>query len=273
MCSRLLGHRLRRHRKAAKLKIREVAAELRRTEGNISQWEGGHRLIPLEALSHLMLRTYSTGNVAADRRNLDAVEHLRDQALHWRHYWTDLGSELEPNLTEYLELEGTAQTIRTGGVDNIPGLLQVEQYARDQQVLLGIRNDADIDALVQTRMLRKQRLTDTIKPLRLCAIITEGTLDRCSSSQAVHLIEQSQLENVDIRVLPRSAGPHWLTSMYVIMTFPDDDLPNLLYLESFQDGIVVDESEQVERAIQQHGRLLSVVPSEEDSRKILSEFI
>lgn len=273
MCGRLLGHRLRRARKEAGLRLVDVAAELGRTEGNISQWEGGHRLIPLEALTHLMLRTYSRGNVAADRRALDAAEQLRDQVLHWRNYWTDLGTDLPADLTAYIELEGMAGSVRTAGVDNIPGLLQVESYIREQQLMLGMRDAAEVDLHIQTRMRRKQRLYAKGDQLHLCAIITAGTLDRCPRNQIEHLIEQSELSNVDLRILPGDSGPHWLTSMYVIMDFPDNNLPDILYLESFQGGIFMEEQELVSRARQHHDRLLSVVPSKEDSRKLLKSAI
>lgn len=96
----------------------------------------------------------------------------------------------------------------------LPGLLQTRDYA---EAVISAWDDtaqtSEIDRYVEVRMTRQRRLEED-PPVRLSMIIDEGALRRVVGgaevmrAQLAHLRTMAGWPNVEIMVLPASAGAH-----------------------------------------------------------------
>lgn len=110
----------------------------------------------------------------------------------------------------WLDIEATAESLRSWEALVIPGLLQTEDYAR--AILsgeIGV-NAEQIEEQVLARMER-QSILRRPKPPLLWVVLDEGVLKRPVGSPAVmaaqldHLLQAGQASRVTIQVLPHSA--------------------------------------------------------------------
>lgn len=118
-----LGAQLRAWREAAKLNTRQMAEMVGVSNANISHWETGNRLVPLERLAAYLDALAITGD---DR---ERVLGLRRRAGGPG----DLGAGIPsvgPRLTQLIEYETTAKRIIHWAPLALPGLLQTSDYAR-----------------------------------------------------------------------------------------------------------------------------------------------
>ena len=144
----------------------------------------------------------------------------------------------------FVGLEAEAQSIRTFEALAIPGLLQVEEYARAVIRSGGIVDD-EVDRRVQARMIRKQVLSGPDAPL-YWAVIDEAALRKSPTGQLEYLL-QVQGERLGIQVLPDSAGPHAaLTAPFVILDFPESD-PGVVYVDTGSDELYLEKPPHLAR--------------------------
>ncbi|WP_236750475.1 helix-turn-helix domain-containing protein [Actinoalloteichus hymeniacidonis] len=108
----------------------------------------------------------------------------------------------------------------------IPGLLQTEQYAR---AMISTSERYDQDDLVRIRMERQQVLTCSTAPFYL-VILDESALQRpiagheAMAKQMAHLATMAELSNVDVRVIPNSAGVYpGMSAQFTVLEFEDSD--------------------------------------------------
>lgn len=79
----------------------------------------------------------------------------------------------------YVPLKAEASTVREVTLTYIPGLLQIEHYARELFRASDPRRSAEtLDRIVAVRKVRQRRLTSNEDPLELTAIIDESVLHR-----------------------------------------------------------------------------------------------
>jgi transcriptional regulator with XRE-family HTH domain len=134
----------------------------------------------------------------------------------------------------FLENEADAESIWIWEPQVIPGLFQTEDYARvllQAWVTRFALPSAEVDRRIQTRRLRQEVLTRGSPP-QVSAVIDESVLRRkvgeacVMRAQLEHLVEISELSNVDIRVLPFD-GEHLLaTGQFNYLKFPQmHDVP------------------------------------------------
>ncbi|GAB3474536.1 helix-turn-helix domain-containing protein [Nocardiopsis coralliicola] len=124
----------------------------------------------------------------------------------------------------------------------VPGLFQVADYAR---ALISAAprppSAAELEERVSVRMRRQQRLQGDA-PLRCRAVVNEAALHRAVGDtntmrrQLQHLLDVSEYEGVELRVLPFSVGAHAASEgSFVYLRFPDiiDGLPSgdVVYIE------------------------------------------
>jgi len=150
-----------------------------------------------------------------------AVARQAKQRGWWQRY-TDI---LPDWFATYVGMESEASVIRTYECQMIPGLLQTQAYARAafQGAPIPMRDD-EVERQVALRMERQAVLTSEEPPL-LRVVIDEGAVRRMVGGSAVmkdqisRLIEESNRSNVQILLLPHSAGVGFDGS-FVILEFP-----------------------------------------------------
>ena len=262
--SQLLGRRLRALRRGSGLTAKAVAVMMECSPAKISRQESGEHVIAPHELSHLVMEIYG-----ADHDVLDELERYRVRSKEGRGWWMEREGDVPMHLRTYLEMEEIAVRLDLSGIDVIPGLFQTEEYARHQGRLLGLDSD-QIERNIWQRKMRQERLSD----MTIGAVITEGALRRCVASglrgQIVALDNIAALPNVDLRILPDSAGIHATTGIYAILTLPDSVLRPVMYLEYRGGSIIVEEEAAVQLTQYEHHKLTA---ASSDGAKFLELFI
>jgi hypothetical protein len=146
----------------------------------------------------------------------------------------------------YVDLENEAREISTFQASVMPGLLQVEDYARAVIVGDAVTDDREVERRVEARMMRQQLLTRSDRP-RLHAVVDESAFRKlpadCREKQINHLLDV-QDEAVQVQVLLDSTGPHAaMSGSFVILGFPDD--PSVVYLEQATSELFPESAEEV----------------------------
>lgn len=205
---RLLGTQLRKLREKAGIKPDEVAHHLECHKAKVSRMEAGKvGITPRDARD--MLDLY--GITGAERDRLLEIAHQSRQRSMWHNYWNAVP---EP-FYNYLGLESSASSIKVFENSYINGLLQIEPYTR--ALIEGINpetTESDQEQIIALRQKRAQILTRNDDAPDLLAVIDQAAISRVigapaiMASQLQHLIRMSDLPNVSIRIVPRSAGAY-----------------------------------------------------------------
>jgi transcriptional regulator with XRE-family HTH domain len=139
----------------------------------------------------------------------------------------------------YITFEGEAQSLLNYESLFVPGLLQIEPYARSAlQRGLPTAGKEEIQRLVDARMSRQAVLTRK-PPLRLWAIIDESLLHRpvggpdVMSAQLEHMAEAAELPHVTLQVIPYDVGAHpGMAGAFAILQFGEESANDVVYIES-----------------------------------------
>ncbi|QUH00694.1 helix-turn-helix domain-containing protein [Saccharopolyspora erythraea] len=258
----LIGVELRNYRVRAGRTSAAAAKEIGCSPGKITHLENG-RYFPQPQEIAGLLEFYG-----APHWDVERLSSLAARADHktWWAPWVDV---LPDWLRTFVGLEGIAESEFIYIPLVLPGLLQTEDYAAALTATSErVRPDHN-ERVVSFRMARQRRLSSDA-PLGLTAVVEESALDRpiggpeVMRRQMEHLVELSSMDNVDIRVLPTSVGPHVaLGGRFTVLHF--SDAQSIGYVE-IQDGAVyVQDQDQVAGYIRSSERLLSVALSPEDS--------
>jgi transcriptional regulator with XRE-family HTH domain len=213
--SRDLGAELRRLRKEAGLNTRVMADRTGVSNANISFWETGKRLVPLERLTALLDALSVTDDererVMGLRRKADGPGELTTGS-------TNIGKRL----TRLIELERTATHMTEVAPLVIPGLLQTSDYAR---AIFG--DGPDTDTKVALRAGRRDVITRRRNPIKFLALIDSEALARPLGSREVmadqldHLAKMAELPSVTIQIVPSTTpGYHpLLAGPFILFEF------------------------------------------------------
>ncbi|MCO5972673.1 helix-turn-helix domain-containing protein [Actinoallomurus soli] len=237
---RRLARELRRLREAAGLTADEVNRRLEWANGKVNKLERALTVRPRVTDVRVLLETYNVTDQAIREALFDLTRQARQ-----RGWWTAYGP-LDDN---YVEFEAEAARISTYELAIIPGLLQTPEYARAIQ-RGSMKNEDEIENLVQLRMERQKILTDK-NPPKLWAVIDENALTRSFGSQEAkvgqlqRLIDTEHLEHVTVQVMPMNIAPHaGLHGSFVILDYEDD--PSLVYCEARPGSSYVEGAPAVE---------------------------
>ncbi|GII62911.1 transcriptional regulator [Sphaerisporangium krabiense] len=128
----------------------------------------------------------------------------------------------------------------------VPGLLQIEPYARE--VIHHSGRLFDVDDQVEARMAR-QRVLNSATPPMVVAVLDEGVLRRpiggpqVMYDQITHLLDLAQRPKVVIQIVPQNAGAYpGLAGPLVVTTF---DGIEVVYVDNALSGDVVDRAPDV----------------------------
>ncbi|MFI5492804.1 DUF5753 domain-containing protein [Actinoplanes sp. NPDC051859] len=220
---RELGDELRRLRGARR--AAEVAGELGWSESKLSRIETARTGISDPDLERLLRLLDPEG---VDRSRLRDLAG-RGRARVW---WAPYRSSVAERYDEYVAFEAEAAAICEWEAQVVPGLLQTDEYAYAViEVGADVQDPETVQRRTALRMARQKVLTREPPP-RLCVVLDESALRREVGGRDVlrrqleRLVEASCRPDVELRVLPLSAGAHAaLGEAFLIFEFADGRMP------------------------------------------------
>lgn len=270
----LLGSQLRRLREARGITREAAGYSIRASESKISRMELGRVSFKTRDVEDL-LTLYGIAD-DAERQSLVGLAREANVAGWWHSY-----SDVLPNwFPTYVGLEGAAALIRAYEVQFVHGLLQTEAYAH-AVVSRGMKgaNTADVDRRVALRLERQKYLVAENAP-DFHIVLDEAALRRPYGDREVmrgqlqHLIEVSERPNVRLQVMPFSFGGHSGESgAFTILSFPESDLQDVVYLEQLTSALYLDKREDVAQYEQALKELQQDSPGPDESRDLLRGLI
>ena len=272
------------------VRLRRLAAELRglRTKSGMTRDEVSEQT----GINSATLYRIETARVRPQRRTLVALldkygvtdEARRDELIDLSKQATQLGwlqayeSELPEEYTAYISFEDDALGVRNYESLFVPGLLQVESYAR--AVIAGavpIATDDYVERRVEARLKRQASLRKS-NPLNLWAIVDEAVLHRLvggpevMTEQLAALAAAAKQPHVVVQVVPFGVGAHaGMPGSFVIMDFPDLADPDLVYIDSMAGDLFLEREADIKRftVIFEHLRAAALNPV--DSTRLIRE--
>lgn len=205
---KLVGHELRRLRIAAGLGLVAAAQKIGLDHTRLSRMETGKYHQKCEDVAGL-LAIY--GVQGEERKQLLELSRTAEQEGLWQRN----SSSIAKRIAALRILEAQAARVINFESEVIPGHLQTVPYAQAIMRDVGMIDDEElIGELVAARIARQAILRKARRPAHLCAIIAENALhnrvgnDEVMREQLIYLTEAARLPNVQLRVIPRSAGSH-----------------------------------------------------------------
>ena len=271
MLRMVLGAQLRRLRETAGVSRDNAGYHIRASGSKISRMELGRVSFKERDVTDL-LDLYGVADVAVREKLLQLTRDAN--ATPWYQKFSDVVPDW---FHVFVGLEEAAQLIRVYEVQFVPGLLQTEEYARAiiSQGAAGIDSD-EVDRRVALRMGRQKLLTREHPP-RYWVIMDEAALRRPMGGRDVHVAQIERLidvvgePNITLQVMPFRYGGHAADGgAFTIMRFPENDLPDVVYMEYLTGAHYIDKPEEVERYAAVMERLSVAGTSPDRTREILT---
>ena len=266
----LLGSQLRRLREARGITREAAGYSIRASESKISRMELGRVSFKTRDVEDLLTLYGITDE--AERQSLLSLAREAKVAGWWQSY-----SDVLPNwVPTYVGLEGAATLLRAYEVQFVHGLLQTEEYARAvvRRGMKGASAD-DVERRVALRLERQKYLFSDNAP-EFHIVLDEAALRRPYGDREVmrgqlqHLIDISERPNVRLQVMPFSFGGHSGESgAFTILSFPESDLSDVVYLEQLTSALYLDKREDVAQYEQALKELQQDSPGPDESRDLL----
>ncbi|GGW61415.1 transcriptional regulator [Streptomyces lucensis JCM 4490] len=266
----LLGSQLRRLREARGITREAAGYSIRASESKISRMELGRVSFKTRDVEDLLTLYGITDE--AERESLLSLAREANVAGWWHSY-----SDVLPSwFPTYVGLEGAASLIRAYEVQFVHGLLQTEEYAR-AVVRRGMKgaSAADVERRVALRLERQKCLLSENAP-EFHIVLDEAALRRPYGDREVmrgqlqHLIDLSGRPNVRLQIMPFSFGGHSGESgAFTLLSFPDADLSDVVYLEQLTSALYLDKREDVAQYEQALKELQQDSPGPDESRDLL----
>ncbi|HET9258478.1 MAG TPA: helix-turn-helix transcriptional regulator [Pseudonocardiaceae bacterium] len=246
---RWIAYELRRLREASGRTRQEAAARVGRTVAQIGHLETGRNL-PSAGDVEVLLNWYG---------HPDRIEFFRDllkQAKKGRDWWIGLADAVPDYFALFLGLEASAAQLQSYDCVVVPGILQTHAYAQ-AVIRMGerARPDAEVARRVELRMARQQLIERADKPLQVWTVLDEAVLYRqvggieVMREQLERLVKLAERPNIDIQVLPATAGGHAITEgTFTLLTFPPElhSDPGVVYVETRVRGIYFEDPAEIQ---------------------------
>jgi hypothetical protein len=242
----VLGGNLRRLREEAGMTTERAALTIRGSHSKISRMEHGRVGFKERDISDL-LTLYGIGP-GTERDALLRLARESNTPGWWHDYSDILPHWVEP----YFGLEAAASFIREYELQFIPGLLQIEEYARAVIRLGNAPAEEEVLRRARARVSRQQIL-DRENPPKVWAVLDEGALCRIIGgpdvmrAQLRHLIEMCDHPAVTLQILPFSAGAHRaMGGPFTILRYTEPDLRDVVYIEQLTSALYLDKPAEVD---------------------------
>ncbi|MFB9481708.1 helix-turn-helix domain-containing protein [Streptomyces filamentosus] len=266
----LLGSQLRRLRESRGITREAAGYSIRASESKISRMELGRVSFKARDIEDL-LTLYGV----TEETERGALLGLAREA-NLAGWWHSFGDVLPGWFQTYIGLEAAASLIRVYEVQFVHGLLQTEEYAH-AVVSRGMpgASRAEIDRRVALRLERQKVLVSERAP-HFHVVLDEAALRRPYGDRAVmrgqlkHLIEVSEQPGVTLQVMPFSFGGHAGESgAFTMLSFPESDLSDVVYLEQLTGALYLDKREEVAQYAAAMEKLAKDSPDPAESRDLL----
>jgi transcriptional regulator with XRE-family HTH domain len=238
---RLLGAALRRHRESLGYRLEDAARILECDRSKISRIESGQRGIRPRDLRDLLTEY---GVAEQEQQTLTAIAHPHRQRGWWQPY-TDV---LPDAWLDYLITETTTSQIQTYQPQQVPDLLQTQEYARAVAAADPAPSSDTQDLLLEALQTRQQLILGERRP-ELAVVIGEAALHQLvggsevMQAQLAHLAEITTIRpQITIQVLPFASGPHPAAASGPLSILQFADAPSLavVHLPGPNGGIFLD---------------------------------
>jgi transcriptional regulator with XRE-family HTH domain len=242
---RRLGMELRRLRENLNMTGDEVAERLEWSTAKVSRIENAKTLAGQADVEAL------TGLYEVDGALRGVLVALRRDAAR-KGWWERYRNSVPAEYITLMGMEAEATLMQNWEPQVFPGLLQTEGYVRSlvqANQHAGQVPPGRLQELVEIRMERQRTLLHVPDPLIHVSVFHESVLKnqygdaRVMRDQLVHLIEVSELEHVEMRILPQDVPPPVSTGSFVHLKFPD--FPDVVYAEALLGGRFVEDAELV----------------------------
>lgn len=275
---RQLGRYLRDLRQQQRLTVRSAADRLEWSEAKIWRIETGQvslRSLDVEA----MCKIYGAPP--------DLTQALMGLAKETkaRGWWHSYGDVIPEGFDVYIGLEEAASNISWYESELIPGLLQTGRYAR---ALIEADNpgvaDEEITRRVQLRIERQTLVTRVTAAPELKVVLNEAIIRRpvggaeVMAAQIKRLLDDSDLPNMALRIMPFSAGLHHgiMSGPFVILRFPLNGdgkatEPPTVYVDGFTGALYLDKQAEIDRYTMAFTDIWSAALSESASQDLLDQ--
>jgi transcriptional regulator with XRE-family HTH domain len=244
-----LARTLRQLRMQSGLTLDEAAHHIEVSAATLSRIETGIR-IPRARDVRDLVQLYGVTDERRLARIVGLVAEAREQG------WWEAYTEVYEEYGVYIGFEAAASHIAEYQDDVIPSLLQTPEYTRAYLNAIGPGritpySDHDIMKFVEIRTRRQQQLSSS---LTYSGIIDEAAIQRLvggwevMNGQLKRLVELASAAGIIIRLLPFTAGAHpGQQGNFSILTIPQENVPDVVYVESTAGEIFVDGPNEVAR--------------------------
>jgi transcriptional regulator with XRE-family HTH domain len=185
--------------------------------------------------------------ITDEKRQTELLELARGSR---KQSWSEYGDVYSTAARRLFGYEASAKVIYKYEPTFIPGLLQTEEYARALLVGEG-HSEQETERMVRGRLERQELLDQDPRP-QLEFVLGEATVSRLVGGQRVMLHQLEHLKalaarpGITLQVLPFEIGAHpRMGEAFTILEFADDDLDDVLYLESTGRESVSQEAPEV----------------------------
>jgi transcriptional regulator with XRE-family HTH domain len=275
---RQLGRYLRELRGSQRITVKTAAEKLEWSETKLWRIETGQTSLRSHDVE-LMCRIY-----AAPPDLTEALMGLarETKAKGW---WQAFGDVIPEGFDVYIGLEEAATQMAVYQNELVPGLLQTEAYAR---ALITADNPGidteETDRRVRLRMGRQALIRRQTAPHQLTVALNEAIVRRpvggtqVMADQLDHLAASAALPNVDLRVVPFTAGLHpgVMSGPFVLLRFPlngdgRESEPATVYADGFTGALYLDKPHEVQRYADAFQKIQAAALDEPASTELISK--
>ncbi|GAA4694029.1 helix-turn-helix domain-containing protein [Phytohabitans rumicis] len=266
---RRLGIALKHAREQAGKTQEEAAERIDAAASKVSRLELGQSGIKLTDLT-LLLDFYGVPS--------EQAESMRELARTGRQRgrWSGYRNVVPDWFRQYVDLEADATEIRWYQPEVVPGILQIEPYARTM-ITSSPPSSAveEVDRHVRVRLERQAILERSDAP-ELGFILSESALRRhiggpaTMRDQLTHLAEISERPHIGLQVLPFDAQTYETASFgFITLRFGHDTTSDVIYLEDYTDAVYLDRPDAVRAYTRLWSRLQAAALGPVESRHLI----
>lgn len=261
---RRLRVELRRARDVAGLRQADVAHAMEWSPSKLIRIERGDVSVSTNDLRAL-LNHYGVKDKGKVNELLELARSARGASFYDQ--YADL---LKPGFKEYLAYEASASVIRQYDPILVPGLLQIEEYARGLFEGVGKYEPERADKLWALRQQR-QEVHDRESPPEMLFILDEAALRRqvgrgqAMRHQLERIKEAAADPHISIQIMPFTRGAHpGMDGNFILIEFTDPNLDDLVHLESINQITIRDDTELIAKYLDRFVQLeeLALTPDE-----------
>ncbi|MCZ9337835.1 helix-turn-helix domain-containing protein, partial [Streptomyces sp. TRM76130] len=216
---RRLSIELKKLREKKGLTCAQVGAALDWSGSKVNRMETGSGRVQPSDIDALC-RFYGTGDELRE-----FLKSLARQAK-TRGWWQVHGSGVPEWFSIYIGLEQDASTIRQYQCEVVPGLMQIEDYARELHACGSYLPPEDIDRAVRVRLERQGTLAGPDAP-DCWFVVSEGAVRRIVGNRQImraqleRVLDVVEQPRVTLQVLAFDAGSSPTTGPFTMLGFPD----------------------------------------------------